>query len=48
MSTLCDVKACAIIYSPYHTQPEIWPPTFAGVHEVSDIRYNIFILVIFL
>ncbi|CAN0924561.1 Agamous-like MADS-box protein AGL80 [Linum grandiflorum] len=34
MSTLCDVKACAIIYSPYHTQPEIWPPTFAGVHEV--------------
>ncbi|CAN0924577.1 Agamous-like MADS-box protein AGL80 [Linum grandiflorum] len=34
MSTLCDVQACAIIYSPYHTQPEIWPPTFAGVHEV--------------
>ncbi|CAN0921019.1 Agamous-like MADS-box protein AGL80 [Linum grandiflorum] len=37
LSTLCDVQACAIVYSLYHTQPEIWPPTLAGVHEVSDI-----------
>ncbi|CAN0924559.1 Agamous-like MADS-box protein AGL80 [Linum grandiflorum] len=43
LSTLCDVQACAIIYSPYHTQSEIWPPTFAGVHEVlsrfRDVPY---------
>ncbi|KAF8387593.1 hypothetical protein HHK36_026246 [Tetracentron sinense] len=25
LSTLCGVNACAIIYSPYHTQPEVWP-----------------------
>ncbi|CAN0879542.1 Agamous-like MADS-box protein AGL80 [Linum grandiflorum] len=34
LSTLCDVQACAIIYSPYHTQPEIWPPTLVEIHEV--------------
>lgn len=25
LSTLCDIKTCAIIYSPYDTQPEVWP-----------------------
>ncbi|KAH7537197.1 agamous-like MADS-box protein AGL80 [Ziziphus jujuba] len=25
LSTLCDVDACAIVYSPYDTQPEIFP-----------------------
>ncbi|CAN0924564.1 Agamous-like MADS-box protein AGL80, partial [Linum grandiflorum] len=34
LSTLCDIQACAIVYSPYDTQPEIWPPTLAGVHQV--------------
>ncbi|CAN1188019.1 Agamous-like MADS-box protein AGL80 [Linum perenne] len=34
LSTLCDIQACAIIYSPYDTQPEIWPPTTGGVHQV--------------
>ncbi|XP_050381959.1 agamous-like MADS-box protein AGL80 [Argentina anserina] len=25
LSTLCDVNACAIIYGPYDTEPEVWP-----------------------
>ncbi|GAB2225294.1 hypothetical protein Droror1_Dr00006085 [Drosera rotundifolia] len=25
LTTLCEIKACAIIYSPYDTQPEVWP-----------------------
>ncbi|KAG8391410.1 hypothetical protein BUALT_Bualt01G0184700 [Buddleja alternifolia] len=25
LSTLCDVEACAIIYSPYDEDPEVWP-----------------------
>ncbi|KAJ8755029.1 hypothetical protein K2173_015541 [Erythroxylum novogranatense] len=36
LSTLCDVKACAIIYSPYDSQPEVWPSTF-GVQEVVSL-----------
>ncbi|CAL1358255.1 unnamed protein product [Linum trigynum] len=34
LSTLCDIQACAIIYSPYDSHPETWPPTAAGVHAV--------------
>ena len=33
LSTLCDIDACAIIYSPYETQPELFPSA-AGVHRV--------------
>ncbi|XP_052205522.1 agamous-like MADS-box protein AGL80 [Diospyros lotus] len=25
LSTLCGIDACAIIYSPYDAQPEVWP-----------------------
>lgn len=25
ITTLCDIKAAAIIYSPYDSQPEVWP-----------------------
>ncbi|XP_010240843.1 PREDICTED: agamous-like MADS-box protein AGL80 [Nelumbo nucifera] len=25
LSTLCGVSACAIIYSPYDSQPDVWP-----------------------
>ena len=25
LSTLCGIKACAIVYSPYDAQPEVWP-----------------------
>ncbi|CAN1153731.1 Agamous-like MADS-box protein AGL80 [Linum perenne] len=34
LSTLCDIQACAIVYSPYDAQPETWPPTMGGVHHV--------------
>ncbi|CAN0920840.1 Agamous-like MADS-box protein AGL80 [Linum grandiflorum] len=41
LSTLCDVQACAIVYSPYHMQPEIWPPKLVGVHHVLSRLKNI-------
>ncbi|CAK8566081.1 unnamed protein product [Lathyrus sativus] len=33
LSTLCGIEACAIIYSPYDPQPEIWPSP-CGVQNV--------------
>ncbi|CAK7340659.1 unnamed protein product [Dovyalis caffra] len=33
LSTLCGIDACAIIYSPYDTQPEVWPSPL-GVQRV--------------
>lgn len=33
LSTLCGIDACAIIYSPYETQPEVWPNNI-GVQRV--------------
>ncbi|KAF4352853.1 hypothetical protein G4B88_024780 [Cannabis sativa] len=33
LSTLCGVDACAIIYSPYDTQPEVYPSP-GGVHRI--------------
>ncbi|KAL5575270.1 hypothetical protein UlMin_016969 [Ulmus minor] len=33
LSTLCGIDACAIIYSPYDTKPEIFPSTL-GVQRV--------------
>ncbi|KAL6575588.1 hypothetical protein OROHE_000965 [Orobanche hederae] len=33
LSTLCDVQACAIIYSPYDPEPEVWPSR-AGAQAV--------------
>ncbi|KAK1388692.1 agamous-like MADS-box protein AGL80 [Heracleum sosnowskyi] len=33
LSTLCGIDACAIIYSPYDSQPEVWPNTM-GVQRV--------------
>ncbi|CAA0808862.1 Agamous-like MADS-box protein AGL80 [Striga hermonthica] len=33
LSTLCDVPACAVIYSPYDTEPEVWPSR-AGAQAV--------------
>lgn len=38
LSTLCGINACAIIYSPYDTNPEVWPSN-AGVQRIiSDFR----------
>ncbi|GFP88545.1 agamous-like mads-box protein agl80 [Phtheirospermum japonicum] len=33
LSTLCDVDACAIIYSPFDPEPEVWPSR-AGAQAV--------------
>ncbi|KAL3622338.1 hypothetical protein CASFOL_033749 [Castilleja foliolosa] len=33
LSTLCDVEACAIIYSPFEPEPEVWPSQ-AGAEAV--------------
>ncbi|KAL2497912.1 Agamous-like MADS-box protein AGL80 [Abeliophyllum distichum] len=33
LNTLCGIDTCAIIYSPYESQPEVWPDT-QGVHCV--------------
>ncbi|CAI9770185.1 unnamed protein product [Fraxinus pennsylvanica] len=33
LSTLCGIDTCAIIYSPYESQPEVWPDN-RGVHRV--------------
>ncbi|KAK7269385.1 hypothetical protein RIF29_22111 [Crotalaria pallida] len=33
LSTLCGIEACAIIYSPYEPQPEVWPSPM-GVQRV--------------
>ncbi|XP_047309938.1 agamous-like MADS-box protein AGL80 [Impatiens glandulifera] len=33
LSTLCGIDACAIIYSPYEPQPDVWP-NGPGVHRV--------------
>ncbi|KAB5529092.1 hypothetical protein DKX38_019173 [Salix brachista] len=35
LSTLCGVDACAIVYSPYDSQPEVWPSP-PGVQRVLD------------
>ncbi|XP_021719391.1 agamous-like MADS-box protein AGL80 [Chenopodium quinoa] len=33
LTTLCDVKACAILYSPYEVRPVVWP-TPSGAKDV--------------
>ncbi|KAG4189892.1 hypothetical protein ERO13_A08G252000v2 [Gossypium hirsutum] len=33
LSTLCGIDACAIMYSPYESQPEVWPSAM-GVQRV--------------
>ncbi|CAI8616731.1 unnamed protein product [Vicia faba] len=35
LSTLCGIDACAIIYSPYDPQPEVWPSQ-PGVQRVLN------------
>ncbi|GAA0140055.1 hypothetical protein Leryth_023109 [Lithospermum erythrorhizon] len=35
LSTLCGIDACAIIYSPYENQPDVWP-NHLGVHRVLE------------
>ncbi|KAM7259107.1 hypothetical protein ACFE04_014848 [Oxalis oulophora] len=38
LSTLCGIEACAIVYSPYDSQPEIWPSTIGAQRVVSQFK----------
>lgn len=38
LSTLCGINACAIIYSPYDTNPEVWPSNSGVQRIISDFR----------
>ncbi|GER40113.1 mads box protein [Striga asiatica] len=34
LSTLCGIEACAIVYSPYEAQPDVWPNGPDGAQRV--------------
>ncbi|ESQ28598.1 hypothetical protein EUTSA_v10019449mg [Eutrema salsugineum] len=38
ISSLCGVTACAIIYSPYTSNPDVWPSTSGVQRVISDFR----------
>ncbi|XP_021912472.1 agamous-like MADS-box protein AGL80 [Carica papaya] len=38
LSTLCDVNACAIIYSPYDSKLEVWPSPLGAQHVLADSK----------
>ncbi|ESQ37434.1 hypothetical protein EUTSA_v10002996mg [Eutrema salsugineum] len=38
LSTLCGVTACAIIYSPNNSNPDVWPSTSGVRRIVSDFQ----------
>ncbi|XP_021887774.1 agamous-like MADS-box protein AGL80 [Carica papaya] len=38
LSTLCDIKACEIIYSPYDLQPDLWFFPLGGQHVLVDFK----------
>ncbi|XP_051132730.1 agamous-like MADS-box protein AGL80 [Andrographis paniculata] len=38
LSTLCGIEACAIIYSPYDAQPEVWPDARGAHHVLAQFK----------
>ncbi|KAK2658175.1 hypothetical protein Ddye_004708 [Dipteronia dyeriana] len=38
LSTLCGIDACAIVYSPYDNQPEVWPSHHGVQRIVSQFK----------
>ncbi|GMI94277.1 hypothetical protein HRI_003097000 [Hibiscus trionum] len=38
LSTLCGIDACAIMYSPYESQPEVWPSAMGVQRVLSKFR----------
>ncbi|KAJ0080546.1 hypothetical protein Patl1_24622 [Pistacia atlantica] len=38
LSTLCGIDACAIIFSPYDAQPEIWPSPLGVQRVLSQFK----------
>ncbi|KAK3229017.1 hypothetical protein Dsin_000898 [Dipteronia sinensis] len=38
LSTLCGIDACAIVYSPYENQPDVWPSHHGVQRIVSQFK----------
>ncbi|MBA0729948.1 hypothetical protein Golax_022501 [Gossypium laxum] len=38
LSTLCGINACAIMYSPYESQLEVWPSPIGGQQVLSKFK----------
>ncbi|KAH7853352.1 hypothetical protein Vadar_001464 [Vaccinium darrowii] len=38
LSTLCGIDACTIIYSPYESQPEVWPNTGGAQRVLTQFK----------
>ncbi|KAJ4706292.1 agamous-like MADS-box protein AGL80 [Melia azedarach] len=38
LSTLCGIEACAIIFSPFDGEPEIWPSPVSVRHMLSQFK----------
>lgn len=38
LTTLCGIEACAIIYSDFHSEPEIWPSQWEVQRVVTKFR----------
>ncbi|XP_038891516.1 agamous-like MADS-box protein AGL80 [Benincasa hispida] len=38
LSTLCGIEACAIIFGPYDSQPELWPSSSGVEHILSRFK----------
>ena len=38
LSTLCGIEACAIVFSPYDAQPELWPSPIGVQRVLSQFK----------
>ncbi|KAF5469888.1 hypothetical protein F2P56_010447 [Juglans regia] len=38
LSTLCAVQTCAIIYSPYDPEPEVWPSPLGAQSVIARFK----------
>lgn len=38
LSTLCGIDACAIVYSPYESQPDVWPDGGAARRVLAQFK----------
>ncbi|KAK6911717.1 Transcription factor, MADS-box [Dillenia turbinata] len=38
LSTLCGIEACAVIYSPYEPQPDVWPSALGAQHILTKFK----------
>ncbi|KAL8542757.1 hypothetical protein ACS0TY_003584 [Phlomoides rotata] len=38
LSTLCGIESCAIVYSPYEAQPDVWPDVRGAQRVLSQFK----------